>query len=762
MYAGFEHTYVYATINEEPISGRGFRFKFSEENYLKLKTLDDNSDPFGGDAYRETTFLMAYSRKTNEPLNRYNKSEFDGKERKERWFDVVIRVIEGTMTFYIEHMTRNRLQYDLAKLQSMAYEMAWSFYKMHWTGAGRCLFGMGTEHTYKLGNSGLNNCYATDVSKNLIKSMVWAMDVLMTGAGVGFSTAWNGKVVIPNKEDKVLVVIPDSREGWCIALEMIMRAYIPDKHDNIGKFPVFDYSLIRPYGSPIKGFGGTASGPEPLRVLLERVEVFFDTYLEYQRILSLPVKEKDFVKCYLDMFNTMVKRKIYQDTSFDADQIRDEIIKQSDNPDCAYTSTRLVADIANAIGICIISGNVRRSSQILLGEPDDNVFLNLKNYMLHPLRRPLMYMSNNTVRLWNNDQFEKYLPKICSGMRDNGEPGVLNMINVQKYGRFSDTSYGPDPGVLTNPCGEIILSSFEPCCLSVVAPTKCLDDNGDFSQDLLDNAVKWATLYAMIVTTIPHHWSVTNKIIQSNRRIGVSLTGMVDFYERYGTTKTIAICKSNYKKVREVNKKYARKMGIRESIRCTTSKPDGTIGIVLGTSPGANFPIAKYAKRRVCYDKSNPIVKVIEKAGYEIEPSTLNSKQVYAIFPIKEEYSRTERESSMFEKLALIELIQRHFVDNSVSCTISFNPVTEGHLIEKAIAMHIPQLKCLSAFPQFDIIPEQYRHLPVENITREKYDELISLTTHVDKNMLYGINEISDASSAITEGCTGGVCMINK
>lgn len=852
MYAGFEHTYVYKTISDEPISGKGYRFKFSQENYQKLKALDDISNPFDNDAYRETTFLMAYSRKTTEPLDRYA-DQPTSFERKERWFDVVIRVMEGTMTFYIEHMTRNRLKVNMTEIHEMSYEMGVSFYKMHWTVSGRGLFAMGINHTYQLGNAALNNCYATDVEKNLIKSCVWAMDLLCLGCGVGFSTKWNGKVVRPNKADTVLVKIPDSREGWCIGLEMLMRAYIPDKYGNIGKFPKFDYSLVRPYGSPIKRFGGTSSGPQPLRVLLERVEIFFDTYLDwidgeyneayyvdklakslhtlvkddltslYETLinnkiividkeisiskdyhdeietlqvlsqtdqfesLSNNTKEAFFATLneiikmvdildnklsnglthnqlvYLNMFDQMLHRKVYLDTKFNEDQIRKEIYYQSNDPNGAYTNTRLVADIANAIGICIISGNVRRSSEILLGEPDDAIFLNLKNYMLHPLRRPIMFMSNNTVRLWTNDQFDQYLPGIAKRMKDNGEPGILNLMTVQKYGRFSDTAYGPDPGTLTNPCGEIILCPYEPCCLSVVAPTKCLDSDGNFDHHLMDNAVRWATLYAMIVTTIPHHWPATNKIIHRNRRIGVSLTGMVNFYERYGTTKTISICKSNYRLVRSTNKKYAAKMGIRESIRCTTSKPDGTIGIILGCSPGANFPLCKYAKRRVCYDKSNNLLKIIEKAGYEVEPSTLDSKQAYAIFPIRELYSRTERESSAFEKLAFIELIQRHYVDNSVSCTIAFNPATEGHLIEKAIAMHIPQLKCLAAFPQYDVLPGQYAHMPFENITEEKYNELIANVKQLDQQELYGVNhKTNDADEAITAGCNGGMCSINK
>lgn len=805
MYAGFEHTYVYQTIVEEPISGKGLRFKFNERNYRLLKALDDNSDPFNGDAYRETTFLMAYSRKTVEPLDRYVDGPSGGQERKERWFDVVIRVIEGTMTFYIEHMNRNRLSINMEHVQEMAYEMAESFYKMHWVPPGRGLWAMGTEHTYRLGNASLNNCYATDVEKNLVKSLVWGMDMLMCGGGLSFTTSWQGKISRPNKFDPIKVVVPDSREGWCIALEMLLRAYIPDKHGQLGKFPIFDYSLVRPYGAPIKGFGGVASGPQPLIILLKRVEIFFDTYLEYnsgnedihagmeEEMLSKVIPsikitvendieeatkrgETDFSfyqrdipeklswrqRIYLNMFEKMIEQDAYQTTKFNKDLIYADIVKHSNDINSAYTMTRLIADIANCIGVCVVSGGVRRSSEMLLGSPDDDVFINLKNYNMHPLRRPFMYLSNNTVRLWNSEQFEQYLPKICGRMRSNGEPGILNMINVKKYGRFSDETYGPDSGTLVNACSEIVLNSYEPCCLSVIAPIKCLDVNGEFDQSLLDNAVRCATLYAMIVTTIPHHWSITNKIIHKNHRIGVGMTGVVNYYERFGSTKTIAICKSSYRLIRETNKKYAAKMGIRESIRVSTIKPDGTIGLILGVSSGINFPICKHAKRRICYDNSNVLLKYIGEAGYEIEPSTLNANQSYAIFPICGSKLRAERDAGIYEKLALVELVQRHYSDNAVSVTIGFSPEREGNLIEQAVSMKIPQLKCLSVFPQYEGVTTQYTHLPFENITEEKYNELKSLVKPLDRRTLYGVNKVKDADNEATSGCTGDACSIKK
>src|SRR5690554_290067 len=118
----------------------------------------------------------------------------------------------------------------------------------------------------------------------------------------------------------------------------------------------FDYSQLRPAGEPIRGFGGVASGPEPLIQLHQRMHSFIWQYLDHQRGV---------------------------------------------NPD--YTETRLIADIVNAIGACVVAGNVRRSAEIMLGNMDDPVFMDLKNWERFPERGPWMHLSNNSVRLWGDE-----------------------------------------------------------------------------------------------------------------------------------------------------------------------------------------------------------------------------------------------------------------------------------------------------------------------------------------------------------------------
>ena len=133
----------------------------------------------------------------------------------ENWGDVVKRVIQGTMSIRKEHYRRNSLEWIDEKWQSLAREI-WPcrYFNMEWLPPGRGLWMMGTDFTYERGSTALNNCSATDTADDLVLSCEWSMDCLMNGVGVGFTTNWRGSATAPDKEDKEVFVIPDSREGW--------------------------------------------------------------------------------------------------------------------------------------------------------------------------------------------------------------------------------------------------------------------------------------------------------------------------------------------------------------------------------------------------------------------------------------------------------------------------------------------------------------------------------------------------------------------
>lgn len=409
-----------------------FRLDESTKNYLK--TLPS---PFST-SVGEIVYYRTYSRRKP-----------DGSQ--EHWNDTVVRVTEGTFSirknYYIEH----KLGWDEEKYQKMARKFAIYMYEMKFLPPGRGLWAMGTNYTYERGSAALNNCGAC-TCKDLVLGASWTMDMLMCGVGIGAAIDWEGIACMPDKEKFVHHEIPDSREGWVNSLKHLLRSYIPDSDGNRLKFPKFDYSKIRKLGEPIKGFGGTASGPGPLMDLHFRVEHYLDSYIKY--------KETHSSACVAEMFKLFYEKGFYLDMDPETEHGRNLFEEQYKhvkyNKRIIYDKTRCCADIINAIGVCVVAGNVRRSAEILLGSPGDQTFLNLKNYSLDPSRRDIGWMSNNSVRLEETWQFSDYIPSIAERIKNNGEPGIINVKNISRYSRFGKESLAVgmrnDKATVSNPC----------------------------------------------------------------------------------------------------------------------------------------------------------------------------------------------------------------------------------------------------------------------------------------------------------------------
>lgn len=628
------------------------RFHLDTAAAAELKTLPPR---FGFEGFGEAVYYRTYSRLHE-----------DG--RHERWGDTVVRVIEGVFSIRKNHYLQNALEWDEAHWQSFARRMALSMFEMRWLPPGRGLWAMGTEYIYERGSAALNNCGAID-STNLSFAAEWCMDMLMCGVGVGFNTAWEGFARPPDKSSPLSCLIPDSREGWAESVRLLIESYTSGT-----PWRRFDYSHIRPALSPIRGFGGTAAGPEPLRKLHERLERVLDDY-------------------------------------------------------CGGKSgkSRCVVDIFNAIGACVVTGNVRRSAEIALGSIDDGPFLDLKNYEINPERSDIGWISNNTVVLTRPDEFEK-LPLLTDRIRANGEPGIVNLINVQRYGRYGEEK--KDAAWLTNPCGEIPLESCELCNLSEVFPTKCPDPYA------FGEALEFATFYASTVTLLPTHREETNAILSRNRRIGVSLSGLAGLLDDIGEAELVRRLRRGYEIVRETNRRLAHEAGIPESIRVTTVKPSGTISLLAGVSCGMHFPPFGYAIRRLRVGSATPLSALLKGSGLPHETDLADERTVVFEFPIRHDKIRTASEVSAREQFAFLALLQREWSDNMVSCTITFDPRTEGEDLGRMLEQFVPLIKGVSLLPH---TPKgAYPQMPYEGISRREYEERVRAKVPIDWSLLSG------------------------
>jgi ribonucleoside-triphosphate reductase (thioredoxin) len=418
-----------------------FSFTLSEDF---VSSYRNEKAPFGyrdagGNSVGEITFLRTYSRLKE-----------DG--TKESWVDVCERVINGMYSLQKQHCKDNRLPWNDAKGQSSAKEAFVRLFNLKWTPPGRGLWVMGTSIVNEQRNSAaLQNCAfisTYDMNKNNpAKPFGFLMEASMLGVGVGFDDKGADKDFViykPTKETQEYQ-IPDTREGWVDSTVLLINSYLKENQPTY----VFDYSIIRPLGEPIKIFGGTAAGPEPLIKLHEYIKKLFASRAGKGKLLT-----------------------------------------RTD-----------IADIGNLIGVCVVSGNVRRSAELLIGRLDDDNFLNLKNSEKFPERNSYDpdapgwgWMSNNSVEV----SVGQDLSPIVEGISRNGEPGVLWMDVSRKYGRLTDGPNNKDWRVAGyNPCAEQSLESGEMCTL-VETYLNRHDDLEDYKRTL-----KFAYLYAKTVTLLP-------------------------------------------------------------------------------------------------------------------------------------------------------------------------------------------------------------------------------------------------------------------
>ncbi len=668
-----------------------FSFKLSDDYVQGYK---EKKAPFGytdaaGNSVGEITFLRTYSRLKE-----------DG--TKENWAEVCERVINGMYSIQKDHCKSQRLPWNDSRAQASAKEAFDRLFNLKWTPPGRGLWVMGTPLVNVQKNSAaLQNCAFVSTlemtKQNPAKPFAFLMEASMLGVGVGFDDKGADKdFAIYSPQGDETFVIPDTREGWVESLSLIINAYLkPDQ-----KNPVFDYSLVRPAGVPIKTFGGTAAGHEPL----ERLHNYI--------------------------------RNIFKGR-------KGEKVSRVD-----------IADIGNLIGVCVVSGNVRRSAELLIGRLDDDTFLNLKNAERFPERNSYDpaspgwgWMSNNSIETTVGQN----LDKIVEGIARNGEPGVVWMDVSRKYGRLADPVNNKDHRVVGyNPCAEQSLESYE-CCTLVETYLGRHDSLEDYKRTL-----KFAYLYAKTVTLLPTHWEETNAIMQRNRRIGTSMSGVANFADNKGLPTLREWMDEGYKHIKAYDNTYSEWLGIRESIKMTTVKPSGTVSILAGESPGVHWtPGGEYFNRAIRFSNEDPMLPLFKMANYRVEPASESPDSTSVVFfPIKSNAKRAEREVSIFEKTAIAATAQRYWSDNSVSVTVSFDPEKEAEHVGTVLHMYDGQLKTVSFLPMGNFT---YPQMPYTQITKEEYEADTMKLFPIDFTGVYA----GMASDAIGDAyCTTDACEV--
>ena len=616
--------------------------------------------------------------------------------KTEEWHETIRRCINGS-----QKIGANYTQEEAEQLFDLIFNLKCNF-------AGRMLWQLGTPTVERFGANSLLNCW--NVSMNSIKSFLFLFENLMLGGGVGFSIRREDIHELPRIKKGVNIthkntkdadfIVPDSREGWIHLLEKVLEAYFIN-----GKS--FNYStiLIRGAGERIGGFGGIASGPQILLDGIEKINKIFQTR-EGKKLRSIDV-----------------------------------------------------LDICNIIGGIVVSGNVRRSAQIAIGDPDDYLFLRAKNWSLGNIPN-WRAMSNNTIyaddfshisnEIWSNG----YVLDSETGFA-KGEPyGFFNLPLSQKYGRLKDgvmkdSSLYPtdeDNVVGTNPCGEISLASYECCNLSE------LYLNNISSKEELILCAKLLYKTQKAIAALPFIHEETNKIVHKNMRLGLGVTGICQSLEK------IDWLDACYKELRKFDKEWSKERGWNRSIKLTTIKPSGTLSLLGGSTPGVHPAYSKYYIRRVRMASNDALVTYCRDLGYNVEyvvnfDGSENHDTVVVEFPCETpDGALFADDMGVIKQLEMVKKLQEVWSDNAVSVTAYYSE-TELLDLKKWLSENYENgIKSVSFLLRQK---HGFKQAPYEEITKEAYE---SKKSKVKPIAILNQNIGSDALEGIE--CEGGACPI--
>jgi adenosylcobalamin-dependent ribonucleoside-triphosphate reductase len=603
-------------------------------------------------------------------------SRLKSDETYEEWYETVARCVNGAQELGADYTKE-----EAEKLYDYVFNLKCSF-------AGRMLWMLGTDHLKRWGGNALLNCWFTTITE--YEDFCFIFENLMLGGGVGFSIRREDIHELPKVKENIKVIhkstndadfiVPDSREGWVYLLRQVLKSYFRS-----GKSFSYSTILVRGYGEKIHGLGGTASGPKILVDGIENICKILDTRAG-KKLRSIEV-----------------------------------------------------LDICNIIGSVVVSGNIRRSAQIALGDPDDYLFIRAKRWDLGDIPN-WRALSNNTIYA---DDFSHIQPDIWEGYNGNGECyGFFNIKLAQKVGRIKELR--KDNGEGSNPCCEIVLANKECCNLS-----ELYLNNIESKEELIECAkLLYKTQKAICNLKFIHE--DTTKIVKKNMRIGIGITGVCQSLNKL---EWLDEC---YKTIREYDKQWSTKKGYAESIRITTIKPSGTLSLLAGATPGIHPAYSQYYIRRIRMSSDDKLVATCKELGYNVEPvrnfdETINYTTVIVEFPCYAgENVFLAKDMTAVKQLELVKQLMTLWADNSISVTVYYNK-EELPEIKKWLKEHYKDsIKSVS----FLLHKEHgFKQAPYEEITKEQYEERIA--------KVKSLKDITVEKENIDfEECSKGTCPI--
>ena len=298
---------------------------------------------------------------------------------------------------------------------------------------------------------------------------------------------------------------------------------------------------------------------------------------------------------------------------------------------------------------------------------------------------------------------------------------------------------------VTGNCGEMSLEDHECCNIVETFPTK------HTTIEEYIHTLKYAYLYAKTVTLVSTHCERTNQVMLRNRRIGVSICGIIDAFEKFGRREFISWMDRGYDRIKQLDKKYSDWLCIPESIKMCAVKPAGSVSLLAGTSPGIHYPHSEYYIRRIRIQNGSPLIKRLNKANIPNEPTVYNDNTVVFSFPVKtENYKKGKNDVTIWEQVENAVIVQHYWSDNCISQTVTVKE-SEKDEIASVLELFEDRLKTISFLP---LVDHKYEQAPYEEITKEQYEEMVKAIKPLN---LSGI-PIKEEDSTREKFCTNDTC----
>ena len=633
-------------------------------------------------------------------LSRYARWDYNQK-RRETWEETVDRYFN----FFKEHLEEN-CQYVVPEDEMK--ELREAVLKLDVMPSMRCLMTAG--EALKRENIAAYNCSYIKVDS--LRSFDEVLYVLMNGTGVGFSVEEEYVNKLPAvaeefHETETTIVVRDSKLGWAKAFKELLGMLV------IGQIPKWDTSKVRPAGSPLKTFGGRASGPEPL-----------DSLFQFS----------------VNLFKNAKGRKLK------AVEAHDLVCKTAE---------------------IVVVGGVRRSALISLSDLGDREMRYAKsgNWWEQNVQRAL---ANNSVNY-------KEKPDVGTFMREwlslydskSGERGIYNSMSAKRTTEKLNQEKDKDGNNIirrharddfgTNPCSEIILRSREFCNL-----TECVIRGWDDSKSL-KKKVRMATILGTWQSTLTNFKYLTGewkRNCDEERLLGVSLTGIMDNGITNGGTGGLDERLTELRnETVKTNKIWAEKLGIPDSAAITCVKPSGTVSQLVDSASGIHARHNPYYIRTVRGDNKDPITKFMKAQGFPSEPDVTkpNHTTVFSFPMASPENAVCRKDMTALEQLELWKVYAQNWCEHNPSVTIS---VKEDEWVDTAawVYENFDEISGISFLPFSD---HTYKQAPYQDCTEQEYEEMMGkMPKNVDWSKLseYEQKDFTVASQELA--CSAGVCEV--